>query len=654
MMEKLRDWLGLNPLTERERDHLLKANMRAATYMTAIVIALETWMIFSLGRYLVESGKPRSFQWIVEHGGWYVVLLALAIGLLVCALRYLKGKANNPTVYNVFLWVFSFACIAFGVHYGNNSYVQGEQILTFVTMTLFVFGILVWRPVPAFIFTVITFLGFYLYIESNLPTTYGTQVNLLTLWISTFVVALSSYHQHIAEARSEEGLEVANTRLEDANTKLEDANTRLEDVNTNLAEANARLVYMSTHDELTGIPNLHAFHSVAELAIEEAAETGKEISLLYFNVENFKSYNQKYGYMAGDDLLCEIGEGLEKVFIDTIAARVSDDHFAALCYPEDAERLVEESCAMVRALRGEIRLHMRCGSYQTADNSLSVDLCLDRARIAARTIRKQPGRHLAIFDEKLAKQRELRQHVINNIKRAVDEGWIRVFYQPVVDCAGGTRKLVGREALARWDDPEYGLLPPYAFIEALEEYRDIDKLDRCIIEQVCRDLREDLDAGVPVVPVSLNFSRLDFELYDVPAFLKQTAARYDIPSNLLDVEITESALTDTMHILQQNMAELREGKFSLWLDDFGSGYSSLNVLKDFRFNVLKIDMVFLRGYPENKRTEPILTSIVRLAKDLDMITLCEGVETEEQYEFLRSIGCDRAQGYYFGKPAPRE
>jgi EAL domain-containing protein (putative c-di-GMP-specific phosphodiesterase class I) len=140
----------------------------------------------------------------------------------------------------------------------------------------------------------------------------------------------------------------------------------------------------------------------------------------------------------------------------------------------------------------------------------------------------------------------------------------------------------------------------------------------------------------------------------VPAFLKQTAARYDIPSNLLDVEITESALTDTMHILQQNMAELREGKFSLWLDDFGSGYSSLNVLKDFRFNVLKIDMVFLRGYPENKRTEPLLTSIVRLAKDLNMITLCEGVETEEQYEFLRSIGCDRAQGYYFGKPAPRE
>ncbi len=632
MKERLRDWLGLAPLTDRERDHLRRANMRAATYMCAIVIALETWMILSLARYLVESGKPRSLGWIVEHGGWYVVLLGLAIVLLVYAIRYLKGTVKRPELGTPLLWVFSLACIAFGFHYGNNSYVQGEQILTFVTMTLFVFGILVWRPVPALVLSVITFLGFYLYIDANLPTTYGTQVNLLTLWVSTFVVSLSSYHQHIAGARAEEGLEI---------------------LNQNLEEANARLVYMSTHDELTGIPNMHAFRSVAELALEEAQETGNEIAMLYFNVESFKSYNQKYGFAAGDDLLREIGEGLEKVFFSTIACRVSDDHYAAFCYPTDAERLVEESCAMVRALRGEIRLHLRVGSYQTCDASLSVDQCLDRARIAVRTIRKKPGHHLAIYDEKFHQRRELRQHVINSIKRAVDEGWIRVFYQPVVDCAGGTRKLVGREALARWDDPEFGLLPPYAFIETLEEYRDIDKLDRCIIEQVCRDLREDLDAGVPVVPVSLNFSRLDFELYDVPAFLTQTAARYNIPANLLDVEITESALTDKMGKLQDNMATLRESGFALWLDDFGSGYSSLNVLKDFRFDVLKIDMAFLRGYPENKRSEPILTSVVSLAKELDMVTLCEGVETEEQYEFLRSIGCDKAQGYYFGKPTPR-
>ena len=238
------------------------------------------------------------------------------------------------------------------------------------------------------------------------------------------------------------------------------------------------------------------------------------------------------------------------------------------------------------------------------------------------------------------------------MKKAVSEGWIKVFYQPVVRCDTGKGELCGYEALARWDDPTYGLLPPFVFIETLEEYREIDKLDRCIVEQVCRDLRAELDADRPVVPVSLNFSRLDFELYDVPAFLAEMTEKYQIPSNLLDVEITESALSGRGTNLQEYMATLRENDFSLWLDDFGSGYSSLNVLKDFRFDVLKIDMVFLRGFEDNKKSHSILRSIVALATELGMTTLCEGVETIEQYEFLHSIGCDRAQGYYFGKPQP--
>ena len=195
-------------------------------------------------------------------------------------------------------------------------------------------------------------------------------------------------------------------------------------------------------------------------------------------------------------------------------------------------------------------------------------------------------------------------------------------------------------------------MPPYAFIQTLEEFREIDKLDRCIVEQVCRDLRAEMDAGRPVVPVSINFSRLDFELYDVPAFLDQMSRTYNVPSGLLDVEITESALAAHLAELQKNMATLHQESYSLWLDDFGSGYSSLNVLKDFSFNVLKIDMAFLRGFENNAKSQPILRSIVELAKELGMVTLCEGVESREQFEFLTSIGCDRAQGFYFGKPEP--
>ena len=178
--------------------------------------------------------------------------------------------------------------------------------------------------------------------------------------------------------------------------------------------------------------------------------------------------------------------------------------------------------------------------------------------------------------------------------------------------------------------------------------------DQCIIDQVCKHLREDLDAGRKVVPVSLNFSRLDFELYDVPDYLRDMLVLYDLPSSLIDVEITESALTSQQKELQENMARLRSANFSLWLDDFGSGYSSLNVLKDFQFDVLKLDMIFLRDFPQNRKSEPIITAIVSLAHQLGMITLCEGVETREQFEFLQSVGCDRAQGYYFDKPLPRE
>jgi EAL domain-containing protein (putative c-di-GMP-specific phosphodiesterase class I) len=156
------------------------------------------------------------------------------------------------------------------------------------------------------------------------------------------------------------------------------------------------------------------------------------------------------------------------------------------------------------------------------------------------------------------------------------------------------------------------------------------------------------------VPVSLNFSRLDFELYDVCGFLCEMTDKYQVPPSLLDVEITESALTEQMGTLQDNMRRLREAGFSLWLDDFGSCYSSLNVLKDFQFDVLKIDMAFLRGFPDNPKAAPVVASICSLAQTLGLITLCEGVETKEQFDFLNSIGCNRAQGYFFGKPEPQK
>ena len=214
--------------------------------------------------------------------------------------------------------------------------------------------------------------------------------------------------------------------------------------------------------------------------------------------------------------------------------------------------------------------------------------------------------------------------------------------------------MCGCEALARWMDPVYGQLYPNEFIPVLEEYRLIHKLDKSIMESVCRDLRSSLDAGKAVVPVSLNFSRLDFELMDAVQELENIVSKYQIPKLLIHVEVTESALSDDFLNLNTAINRIKELGYALWLDDFGSGYSSLNVLKDYQFDVIKIDMRFLSNLEDSEKARTVLDCIVKMASRINMFALTEGVETKAQAEFLNRIGCNRLQGYLFGKPIPKK
>ena len=630
MGKRIRGWLGLDRSSSFVQDFVLVSNIRAAIYMAVIVIVLESWMLLSLARLVAESaaaGRPRDLAWIASQASWYVVLLLVATAMLIHAIRYLAGKVRRRALSWALLVVFSIVCIVFGIRFGLNSYLKGEQVLAFVTMSLFVFGILVWPPIWSFIGSIACFGCFFTLIDAGIPASYGMQVNLFTLWISTFVVALAAWRQKVSEANKSH----------------------------KLVEANTRLQWSAEHDELTRIPNMNTFRGAVRVLLEGTDELGTHFSIIYFDIENFRYYNERMGFAAGDELLKRFAAGLVEIFPGELVARLSDDHFVAFCETRVVEERVEAARQLVRHLRGDVRLHLKAGTFEPVyDDTLSVSSACDKARIACNSIKHRADRVLQVFDDSLATASERRQHVISNVKRAVSEGWVKVFYQPVVSCAAGDARLVGYEALARWQDPEFGLLPPFAFIETLEEYREIDRIDRCIIEQVCRDLRRELDEGNDVVPVSLNFSRLDFELFDVPAFLQHMSETYDVPPRLLDVEITESALTDRLDDLRDNMARLRDAGFSLWLDDFGSGYSSLNVLKDFDFDVLKIDMAFLRGFPQNPKAGTILAQVTEIARALELTTLCEGVETLEQFEFLNSIGCDRAQGYYFGKPEPKK
>jgi EAL domain-containing protein (putative c-di-GMP-specific phosphodiesterase class I) len=278
-------------------------------------------------------------------------------------------------------------------------------------------------------------------------------------------------------------------------------------------------------------------------------------------------------------------------------------------------------------------------------------VAIDKARAACNTIKRHPGKSLAYYDGTLDTHVRRRQYVINNVKKAVSEGWIKVFYQPVVRCDTGKGELCGYEALARWDDPLHGLLPPKAFIGALERFHLINKLDEYIVGQVCEHQAAVLAAGKQAVPVSVNLSRLDFQLCDIFEVVRDACERWNIPHELLAVEITESALDGSSN-LRCEMDRFRAAGFEVWMDDFGCGYSSLNLLKDYEFDVLKVDMEFLRDMEANLRSKTIVASVIAMAQSLGIRTLVEGVETQAQREFLQQIGCDMMQGYLFGKPRP--
>ncbi len=244
----------------------------------------------------------------------------------------------------------------------------------------------------------------------------------------------------------------------------------------------------------------------------------------------------------------------------------------------------------------------------------------------------------------------LEQHVVNRIDEAIANDWIKVYYQPVIRTLTG--ELCGFESLARWIDPEYGFLSPAQFITSLEEAELIYKLDIFMIEKVCSDIHDRLSSDLEMVPVSINFSRLDFLTCDMLEIVENAVNKYDVPRDYIHIEITESMMITDGDFMEGVIEGFRDHGFAVWMDDFGSGYSSLNLLKDFNVDVIKLDMSFLSSM--NVKSKAILKSLITMAKDIGIKTLAEGVETEEEKDFLHEIGCGRLQGYFYGKPMPLE
>ena len=247
-------------------------------------------------------------------------------------------------------------------------------------------------------------------------------------------------------------------------------------------------------------------------------------------------------------------------------------------------------------------------------------------------------------------EESLDQFILENFDTALSAGHIQVYYQPVIRTISG--QLCSFEALARWIDPVRGMLPPDAFIPVLEQAKRIHRLDSFVIETVCRRIRQSVENNQTPIPVSINLSRMDFTHCDIFSVVDENARAFHILHDFLYIEITESVLAEQEGQMRDVVERFRKAGYQIWMDDFGSGYSSLNMLKDYSFDELKLDMRFLSSF--SQRSRRILTSVVQMAKEIGMHTLAEGVETEEQFSYLRNIGCEKVQGFYFGKPMPYE
>ncbi len=422
----------------------------------------------------------------------------------------------------------------------------------------------------------------------------------------------------------------------------------------NLTPINEQIeaVNASLYDPVTGLLSMRGFLDVARGMKPEYRDSNEflKYAVVYFNLANFKLYNTKYGIDAGDERLRDIAYIIKTTFPTELSARFADDHFVVFAPQEGLEERIDLVYLKVLQLGGETILHIKAGVklLLEKDRDIPVAEACDQAKMACDNIKHEAEQYICVYDESLNEDLRMKAYIIENIDLAIEKGYIQVYYQPVIRALTG--KLCSMEALTRWIDPDYGFLSPGVFIPVLEEAHLIYKLDQYVVESVAKRLRYEEENGLQVVPISFNISRVDFLTGNPYEIVETAVQKYHINRNCLKCEITESTLMADPKAISEQIVRFREGGFEVWMDDFGSGYSSLNIMKEFDFDEIKIDMMFLRNLNEKGRR--IIQSIVTMAKNLGIHTLAEGAETEEQVEFLKSIGCEKIQGYYYGKPQP--
>ncbi|HGK7273454.1 TPA: EAL domain-containing protein [Clostridioides difficile] len=413
------------------------------------------------------------------------------------------------------------------------------------------------------------------------------------------------------------------------------------------------ILSLAYEDKVTYIGNQNKFYRECSKYLLD--KPSLNYIIVYFDINNFKMINDTFGYEFGDNLLITIAKALKEELTEgEVYARLSSDYFAIFCDYKNGRNKIIRKLDNIRSniesnLSIVFEISLCVGIYFVEEGEVDIQKAVNKANMA-RSVAKGKNINYAIYNEDVRNKLSEESMILDDIKIALVKNQFEVYYQPKFSLVTG--EMIGSEALIRWNHPEHGFISPAVFIPIAEKSKLILKIGRFVFERVCNDLYEWKKQGKKIVPVSVNLSRVELYQPDIVKFINKTIKMYNLSSDFIEIEITETVAINELNILKNVLNELRTYGFSISMDDFGTGYSSISCLRDMPIDILKLDKSFLGGIEHDERSRNIAKSIVSLAKSLDLVVIIEGVESKEQAELMKQFGCDLVQGFYFARPMP--
>ena len=501
------------------------------------------------------------------------------------------------------------------------------------------------KKIPVIISTYAeNFLIFLVHIENQ---------NDFTQFIESYLYYLSWAEENLHTLYHDDFYQIQqiNNQLINSQRALMKSNYQLQKVLKEIRQVNNTIAILE-RDQLTNLYRASAFYYKAKKKMEEEPE--EKFDIIVLDISNFKLVNEIFGRQSGDRLLKNFALfmiGMEDTELGVLARIAADDFY--LLMPRKLhfyDKLIREVERFFKNYPLPVHLSAKIGVYKVQNEKISVEQMCDRARLALDSIDKNSDNQIGFYNEKLHESLILEHKILDSVQDALKNHEFKLYLQPKVNMVTG--EIIGAEALVRWIHPEFGFIFPNKFIPLLERENMVYDVDKYIWEETCKILKLRKEMGLKSVPISINVSRGDFYEKDLVEVLIHLIQKYDLDTKLLHLEIIERAYVNDSENIFVVLSRLRENGFIVEMDDFGTGESSLAMLAKMPVDYLKLERYFLVLAQDNKRQLEIIRLIINLAKTLEMDVIAEGVETNEQASFLLSMGCQYAQGYLYGRPAP--